>query len=193
MATETITTPRVWMGCLACYNAGNLVGEWVDASTAADCVSDPDWCVGVHGPVLAADEPVSSHEEWWVMDHEGLPISGECSPATAQAWGELLDQVGEDLRGAFLAWVECGNYSQDVDGLPLVSDFEEAYEGEWSSRRDFAEELADNYGYAPTDNDVSTNPLRRYIDWDSWTHDLFMMDYYAAPAYGYGVYVFRSY
>lgn len=32
--TSTDTTPRVWVGCLACYNAGRLVGDWHDASDA---------------------------------------------------------------------------------------------------------------------------------------------------------------
>jgi hypothetical protein len=26
----TTETPRVWIGCLASYNAGRLIGEWVD-------------------------------------------------------------------------------------------------------------------------------------------------------------------
>ena len=191
--TETVTTPRVWLGCLSCYNAGRLVGEWVDASTAADSVSDPEWCLGVHGPAMGDDEPVSAHEEWWVMDHEGLPISGECSPLMAQAWGDLLERVDDTHLAAFLAWVECGNYSQDVDGLPILSDFDDAYEGEWDSQRDYAEQLADDSGYLPSEDDLSVNPLLRYIDWEAWTRDLFMTDYYTAPAPGYGVYVFRSY
>ena len=28
--------PRVWIGCLACYNEGNLVGDWFDADVADD-------------------------------------------------------------------------------------------------------------------------------------------------------------
>lgn len=35
MATTAIsTTPRAWIGCLACYNEGRLVGDWFDAVTA---------------------------------------------------------------------------------------------------------------------------------------------------------------
>lgn len=29
--TAEDTTPRIWVGCLAHYNAGRLVGEWFDA------------------------------------------------------------------------------------------------------------------------------------------------------------------
>ena len=31
-----VVRPRVWVGCLGCYNAGRLVGRWVDAEDAAD-------------------------------------------------------------------------------------------------------------------------------------------------------------
>lgn len=29
--TTEDTTARIWVGCLACHNAGRLVGEWFDA------------------------------------------------------------------------------------------------------------------------------------------------------------------
>ena len=38
--TTTETTPtmplRVWPGCLSCYNAGQLVGAWIDAADAGE-------------------------------------------------------------------------------------------------------------------------------------------------------------
>lgn len=42
--TDVETTPRVWIGCLACYNEGRLVGDWHDA-LGADEVTSED----VHG------------------------------------------------------------------------------------------------------------------------------------------------
>lgn len=33
-SSGTGTTPRVWVGCLACCNAGRLVGDWSYAATA---------------------------------------------------------------------------------------------------------------------------------------------------------------
>lgn len=74
MSVLTITTvnPRVWIGCLACYNAGSLVGKWYDAENAGE-VTPGD----LHG------HP-SSHEELWVFDLEGFPrAAGEMSPLTA--------------------------------------------------------------------------------------------------------------
>ena len=68
----TDTTPRAWIGCLACYNEGRLVGDWYDAINA-DEVTTYD----LHGAHSRAD----SHDELWVMDHENIPVSGEMSPA----------------------------------------------------------------------------------------------------------------
>lgn len=172
--TETVTVPRAWVGCLACYNDGRLVGEWVDAV-------DADTFTPCQRP---------DHVEWWVMDHEGLPITGECSPMEATRWAVWLSEVVEWQRGAVLAWLSLGAYSTDVDGLPVLSDFDEAYCGEWDSFREYAENLAEECGYVPTRDDVEGNPLLAYVDWDAWARDL-AYDYNTAPAPAHGVYVFR--
>jgi hypothetical protein len=68
--TTTDHTPRAWVGCLACYNGGSLVGEWLDA----DGLEDSD--------TLAAICTHPGHEELWVFDTDGLP-GGEMSPDEA--------------------------------------------------------------------------------------------------------------
>ena len=39
---RTTTEPAVWIGCLACYNAGRLTGDWYQATEAdqGDCRTD---------------------------------------------------------------------------------------------------------------------------------------------------------
>lgn len=93
MATIAIftTTPRAWIGCLACYNEGRLIGDWYDAITA-DQITTYD----IHGAHSRAD----SHDELWVMDHENIPVKGEMSPADAAAWGRCLAEVDQHLRPA---------------------------------------------------------------------------------------------
>ena len=181
-ATVTDTAMRAWVGCLACYSEGRLVGEWVDAV-------DADTFTPCQRP---------DHEEWWVMDHEGLPISGECSPSEATRWADWLSEVVEWQRGAVLAWVGLGSYATDTDGLPILSDFDDAYCGEWDSFREYAENVAEECGYLSTPAEHAhhwagqavPNPLLSYIDWDAWARDL-SYDYHTAPAPGGGVYVFR--
>src|SRR5436305_14737423 len=97
---------RAWIGCLACYNEGRLVGEWYDADEASDVTIERVHQDG--GALLTglgtadayrwspggddAPEPealVDNHEEIWVFDHEGFGglIDGECSPYTvARIW-----------------------------------------------------------------------------------------------------------
>ena len=177
----TDTTPRVWIGCLACYNNGRLVGEWFPAADADTVTVD-----GLH--VDAGTVARVSCEELWVMDHEHLPITGECSPAEAAEWGRLMDEVDEWQRGALVAWVRSGDYIAEGRGdLPSLSDFEERYAGEWGTFREYAESLADDIGLLSD----APETLATYFDWDAWTRDL-AYDYTTEPAPNGGVYVFRS-
>ena len=175
-------TMRVWVGCPACYCEGRLVGQCVNAIDANQI--DPCQRTG--------------HEEWWCFDHEGLPITGECSPDEAQRLAESMTACAEGT-GAPLAAVRAylDNFHGDVYAL---DNFEEAWCGEWDSERDYAENLADECGYLSTPAEHAhhwagtdvTNPLLSYIDWDAWARDVFMGDYWSARDPEGGVFVFRS-
>jgi antirestriction protein len=173
---------RAWVGCLACYNAGHLVGHWYDADEAGDRTS-----ADVHSSngLFAGDEPVTitdgrdsvvllpdgrvvddlgcPHEELWVMDHEGFGdlLTGECSPCEAQRLAELVGDLDEDERTAFSSFA--GNYSTVDDGV--LDDFREASYGVWDSERDFAYSFAEETCVEGHDG--------MYFDWDSYTRDLF--------------------
>ena len=174
-SSATDTTPRAWVGCLACYNDGRLVGDWFDA-VAADEVTTYD----IHGRA-------SSHDELWVFDHENIPVRGELDPLTAAAWGRCLTEVNEHLRPALCAWVESGDYiAEGNTDLPSVSDFEERYCGAWDSFREYAENLADDIGLLA---DVPEE-IARYFDWSAWSRDL-AFDYSTYDDPEGGVFVFR--
>lgn len=176
--TTTAMTPRVWIGCLACYNAGRLIGDWYDAATA-----DEVTLADVHGAHSRAD----SHDKLWVFDHENIPVKGEMSPADAAAWGRVYTEVDEYLRPALCAWVESGDYVAEGDtDLPSISDFEERYCGAWGSFREYAEQLADDIDLLA---DVPEE-ITRYFDWQAWSRDL-AMDYSTYDDPEGGVFVFR--
>ena len=164
---------QVWVGCLACYNEGTLEGEWVDAESA------PEWeCK--HAP---------AHDETWCMDHDMSPwIEGECYPEHAADVAARLHEVEDNYPALSLDVLAayCDNFSEDVltVDLDLV---EEAYQGEWESWRDFADNAADEYVLAGREDDT----LARYFDYESWARDL-SFDYWTAPASNYHVHVFRS-
>ena len=136
----------------------------------------------------ASGRDASFCEELWVMDHEGIPVSGEMSPHEADEWGTALTSVDEHLRPALRAWVASGDYVAEGTGdLPSIPDFEDRYCGEWDSFRDYAEQLADDIGLLSS----APEELARYFNWDAWTRDL-GFDYPAAPAPAGGVFVFRN-
>lgn len=177
MTTET----RAWIGCLSCYSEGRLVGEWYSAADADDVSVE-----ALH--IDAGTVARISCEEMWVLDHEGLPISGECSPGEAAEWGRLLSEADDWQRDALLAWVRSGDYVAEGRGrLPSLPDFEERYAGEWVSFREYGENLADDLSLLV---DVP-DEIARYFDWDLWIRDL-AYDYTTEPAPGGGVFVFRS-
>lgn len=188
---NTITAPRVWVGCLGCYNAGDLVGEWFDAGDAPTEMPEFDRAVFAGLSRIRGEHVAGGHEELWVMDSEGIPESGEFSPSRAVLWGELFERVGETQWPALIAWAAYGSHTVDSDDLPDVSSFEDAYAGEWDSEKDFAESedggAAGLFEGLPDDH-----PAVTYFDWAKWTRDVFMGDFYSTPAPRWGVFVFRS-
>ena len=169
------TTPRVWVGCLACYNEGRLVGTWVNAEDAEAITPE-----NIHG------QP-TTHEELWCFDHENIPVRGELDPVSASAWGRCLVQVADELRPALLAWVESGSYVAEGGGdLPSITDFEERYQGIWNSLSEYAENYISETGLL----DGIPENVARYFDHEAFANDL-MLDYTMIDAPD-GIYVFRD-
>lgn len=176
-------TPRVWIGCLHCYNSGYLVGDWFDAA-GADQVSLND----VHA---ATSRLSKACEELWCLDHEYVPVDGEFGPLEAAEWGSCFEEARAELWPAVCAWVRSGSYVAEGRGdLPSISDFQERYAGHWDTFKEYAEQLAEETGLQQGWPEEAT----RYFDWTRWVadlaHDYAVLD---APAdQGYGVYVFRN-
>jgi len=187
--TTTTDTPRVWIGCLACYNGGALVGCWQDAEVANDVLPEH-----IH-------EGPTSHEELWVMDHDGFRgvLKGECSPATAQELAEAMAEVeaaGIDLD-AFIAWVD---YTGETFTSASQDEFTDKFRGHWSSEEEYAEDLASETGLLSMpkrkswvgydDRETERHPLADYVDWDKYARTLFSEDLYSIDTPGGGIWVF---
>lgn len=194
-ATDDI--PRVWVGCLGCYNAGNLAGGWFDASDAPTDVTawnasdaDKGWTWASH--------MIEHHEELWVFDHENFHglLSGECSPMEAQRLAQLLDESGNPE--AF------GAYADNVGReYATIEGFEESFCGEYEREEDYAREMAEEMGafdpsnYVDSYNESRTDISDRWpftcIDWDhAWRELRIGGDNWSAPAPNYNVFIFRS-
>lgn len=192
-------TPRIYVACLASYNAGVLYGEWLDF-TSLDEVRDAiaamlrgsphpnvqvtcPKCEGENdgaGCTNCAGGKVPSAEEWAVHDHEGW--EGLCDSEYPDL--EKLAEQAEALEEHGPAY---GAYASNVGTDYATPDgFEEAYMGRWDSERAYAENFAEEVGAIADDH-----PMACYIDWDHYAHSLFQGDYYSVDA-GPGVYVFMS-
>ena len=103
------------------------------------------------------------------------------------SWADLLAEVGEIQRDAFVAFASADRYWVNGYGVPDFSSFEESYAGEWDSFRDYADDLADQIGLM---GDVP-EWAQSYFDMSAWARDL-AYDYTTENAPHGGVFVFRS-
>ncbi len=126
--------PRIYVACLAAYNAGRLHGRWIDANQPPEDIWEE-----VDAMLAASPEPGA--EEWAIHDYEGF------GSLRLSEW-EPFERVSTIAAGiaehgdAFSAWVEY-DPSRDLDEPHA---FEDAYRGEWDSLHDYAEQLADDIG-----------------------------------------------
>lgn len=172
--SDTVTdkaTPRAWVGCLACYNEGRLVGAWVDgieANTARPC-------------------PNPTHEERHVFDHEGFgdALKGECGPYEAQAIAEVLRDLDSEQDGDALR-AYAANMGED---LVMWQSWEEhardCFRGTFSDFLDYAEQYIDDSGMM----DGWPQEARNYFDVQAFARDL-AHDYWTWDAPNGGVFVF---
>ncbi len=168
---NTQTTPRIYVACLAAYNSGFLHGQWIEANQEAEAIYKEI-------QEMLAKSPIAGAEEWAIHDYEGfmgLQLSESEDIATVASIAVMLEKHGE-------AWA----LFTEHDGREYATQerFEEAYEGEWNSEEDFAENLASETMEIP-------KHLEFYIDYGKLAYDLFINDYFSAEGSSYKVHVFR--
>ncbi len=179
---QTRTEPCAWVGCLGCYNNGELVGEWLDVEGVRDLdstgLTEGGRCVRCGA------------EEFDVMDVEGIrhPGGHYFSPAsfveTVDAFADIPDHIP---HAAVVAWLD--NQHGDLDALANIED---RYQGHWDTFRDYSDERAEEMFGSEL---ASGSPLARYFDWGAYADDI-RHDYtvFNASDYGdikeHGVFVF---
>lgn len=167
MTDVTHDTPRAWVGCLGCYNEGNLVGKWLD---------DPDEIREYECP--RPTTIYNLHEELWVMDHENAPwLSGECSPSEfadkAEAFTDAVTNLDADVVAAYIA----NHGIEYVEWDELEDKVTESFAGRYADLADFA------YKSAEESEGLPEGPYANYVDWeavgrdlelggDVWTHEV---------------------
>jgi antirestriction protein len=164
---------RIYVACLASYNAGTLHGSWIDCEgKGADEIYEEI------AAMLAASSEEGA-EEFAIHDTEGFgDLVGEYTSIKEIAQlTEILCEV-EDCE-AFIEWA-------DYIGLAYatIEGFRDAYRGKWESKKAYAECLADDLGFFLGVPDT----VARYFDYEAFARDLFTSDYYMTN----GGYVFNQ-
>ncbi len=174
--------PRVYVADLSAYNNGTLHGVWVDAT------QDPDSMWEQINSMLA-QSPEASAEEIAIHDYENfgpLSLSEYESITTVSKIGQGFEHHGR----AFLHWVAYVG-TTDADYL---DQFEDAFQGEWSSMEEYVGELADAYGIERTHDEHVPDFIRPYVrlDVEALARDLSFNYYVARDEQNGGVFVFES-
>lgn len=172
--TSSSTSPRLYVGTYAKYNAGSIKGAWLDLEDYADRDSFLEACAELH-----KDE---SDPEFMFQDFEGFPRAwySESSAPPDELWEEFLD-LSDDERAAF------GCYADHMGGPVTVEEFRDAYQGVWDSGAAFAENIAEECGDIPKDL-----PTWIVIDWEaSWNCNL-RHDYFTETDSDGNLHIFRS-
>ena len=143
------TTPRIYVACLTSYNAGRLVGEWIDATLPEDEL------------ITAVQQMLAGRgEEWAIHDHEGF-----CGAKVGEYMS--LSEVSE--LAAFIvkhgsagaAWLNYFGEEPDDDK------FADSYRGTYRDAETWAEEYLEETGMLSS---VPEN-LRCYFDMEKFARD----------------------
>ena len=162
---------KIYVGTYSKYNAGSLFGQWIDLTKYSDKETFIEACQFLHN-----DEP---DPELMFQDYEGIlhdmPKCWISESHISEEIFEFLEHFSDDEEKgkAFLNWVSFSGYSGDFHYL--LSNFEEAYQGEFDSERAFAEHLADEMGWYAAMKKVGINEC--YFDEESYARDLFICDF----------------
>lgn len=152
MTTNLPPTPRVWIGCLAAYNAGTLHGEWIDADQDAEDIAE------AINAVLASS-PVANAEEYDIFDFDacfGMRPRSTSAERIAEV-GSFISDHGE--LGVSVAKHFDNDINQTTEAL------EHNFRGEYDSLVEFAEELVQ-------ETQDLTDWILAYFDFDRYARDL---------------------
>jgi antirestriction protein len=114
------------------------------------------------------------------QDFENLPRSVYSESSLAEAWNywTAVKDLDADTLEAFTDWAENGSGTFED-----FSEFEDAYNGKWDSKTDFAEHIISEC------YDLSKmGELARYFDYEAFARDLFLGDYWMSD----NGHIFRS-
>lgn len=162
---------RIYVGTYAKYNAGSLEGKWLYLSDYSDAEELYEAMTELH-----SDE---QDPEFMIQDREGdlAYMIDECmSPNEFEDIYSFMDEVENSYLDLEVMIAYCKHTGCDLKDS--VEKAEEAYQGEYESDEEFAQELAEELGYL---NENKSWP-HSCIDWE-WAARELMYDYFEEDGY----------
>ncbi len=149
----TSTPPRIYVACLAAYNAGILHGEWINATQEPDQI----WS-GIRN--ILQSSPIANAEEYAIHDYEGFEGIGLSEYSGMEEAHQLACFVEEHGK---LGTEVLDYYGGDLD--TTVELLTHGYAGEYSSLAEFAESFINETVNIP-------NEIAYYIDYSRIGRDM---------------------
>lgn len=160
---ERPDAPRVYVACLAAYNAGYLHGRWLNAAQDADSLTDAVHQVLVDSPIPGAEEyaihDFDNFGGYHVGEYDSLAVVSGIARGIAEhgpVFGALADALGA---------------AEDLAARPEL--FSDWFIGKAATMHDFAAELCDDFGW---EDELAKLPasMRPYVhlDYDGLARDL---------------------
>ena len=152
MSITATTTARIYVACLASYNAGILHGEWIDVTDDLEEMQE-----SIDAMLSRSRQPDA--EEWAIHDYDAPFAIGEYS-----SLNEIHDTVAfiEEHDEPGIAALQLSSNGVE-DAQTLMDGFHGAYD----SMRDYAEEYAESCLGVP-------DHIWPYFDVDALVRDLEM-------------------
>jgi antirestriction protein len=152
-----MSNPRIYVACLASYNAGKLFGGWFEPASFDDAEALQE---AVRAMLAGSSEPGA--EEWAIHDHEGFAGIELSEYESLERVVVLAKRLSEsEMEPALLA------AAIHAFGDEWAQAFEEGYRGAYEHEGDYAEELA-----TECHSEQELGPYRTYIDWGRIERDM---------------------
>lgn len=171
--------PKIYVACLASYNAGHLHGEWILADQEPQEIQ-----AAIHSMLGKSPEPFA--EEWAIHDYEGfssISLGEWPSLERVSTLAKLIAEHGEP----FALWYQNQDGS-NFDCSELEEMFLEQWQGAFESETDFAYKLLEETGK------LSELPTwaQSYFDYESYARDLNISGDFSFARHNCQTYVFRN-
>jgi antirestriction protein len=163
----------MWIGCLASYNNGRLVGEWCDVST------DSDENAAEIARVLK-DSPVAGAEEAFIADYEGpkalVRLLGEYPGAEALAQAATIEEAIAERypdsadADAVLDVMLDGLRISELADLEVEDWLSDRVAGEGDTLADWVASFLDDIGFFRD----KPKEMEQYFDFEAYGRDLLL-------------------